>query len=156
MLTAWIAIALSLTGIIGTQYALGMLLRMKNVYRPLTKEMAQKAELPQKLYTKLRVDTVMSVIMLFLVPFLVYVYGGQLWHVGAYMIGAVASAIMLRGKCNRDDDTLRLYFYRYRQLLENILILRDDPEYNPYMTYRRRSMIERALDAEEKKNQQKQ
>jgi hypothetical protein len=155
-MNAVIAIALTLAGIAGTQYALGMLLRMKNVYIPLTKEMAQKAELPKKLYSSLKVDTIMSIIMLFLIPFLVYIYGGQLWHVVAYLMGAVVSALMLRGKCNRDDSTLRLYFYRYRVFLQNILILRDDPAYNPYMTYRRRSLIERALDAEEQKKQQEQ
>ena len=148
---AGIAIALTLAGIAGTQYALGMLLRMKNVYRPLTAEIAQKVNLPKKLYTKLTVDTVMSMIMLPFMPFLVYIYGGQLWHVGAYMLGAVCSILALRGKCDRNDKTMRLYFYLYRTLLENELALRDDPKYYPYMTYRRRSLIERALEVEENK-----
>lgn len=154
MLNIVIAVALAFAGLAGTQYALGMLLRMKNVYVPLTAEIAQKVELPKKLYTKHKVDTVMSIIMLLLVPFLVYVYGGQVWHVCAYMIGAICSAVDLRGKCNRDDNTMRLYFYIYRSFLKNELALYEDPEYYPYMTYRRRSLIENALEAEEKKNQQ--
>ena len=154
MKNALIAIALTLAGIAGTQYALGMLLRMKNVYRPLTTEMAQKAELPPTLYAKLKADTVMSIFMLLIMPVLVYAFGGELWHVGAYMLGALCSAWGLRGKCYRDDATMRLYFYRYRIYVENILILREDSEYTPYMTFRRRSLIERALEAEEEKNKQ--
>jgi hypothetical protein len=151
MMTAVIAIALTLAGIAGTQFALGMLLRMKNVYKPLTAEMAQKVELPPKLYAKLRVDTVMSAFMLVIMPVMVYGFGGEPWHVAAYMMGALGSAFGLRGKCRRDDSTMRLYFYIYRPYLANILALRDDPEYQPYMTFRRRSLIERAMDVEEEK-----
>jgi hypothetical protein len=155
MMNAVIAIALTLAGIAGTQYALGMLLRMKNVYQPLTAELAQKAELPPALYTKLRADTVMSIFMLLIMPVLVYSFGGEPWHVAAYMVGALCSAWGLRGKCRRDDATMRLYFYRYRPYLENIVVLREDAKYLPYITFRRRSLIERALEVEEEKNREK-
>ena len=151
---AIIAVGLTLMGIAGTQYALGILLRMKNVYMPLTAEIAQKAQLPKDLYTKLKVDKVMSIIMLPLMPFLVYCFGGQPWHVLAYILGAVCSVFSLLGKCGRDDKNTRLYFYLYRPYLKNISALYDDPAYHPYITYRHRSMIERALDEEEKRHRQ--
>lgn len=157
MLDGLIAFGLTLVGIFVSQYALALFLRLKRVFLPLTKEIRCKitnAEKLEKLDRKQKLDYVMSIVIFFLMPFLVLVFGNQWWLLAPYFVGVVIGAVMLRGKCNRDENNLYLYFYNYRYYVENELALRDDPVYSEYMLYRRRSLVLQALDAEEKKRQQ--
>lgn len=148
-------LGLALVGLFVAQYAVGLLLRVKNVFRPLIAALETFTKLDQRLYSKLTADRVMPWLLIIFAPLAVLAFASY-WLLIPYAAGFLIGCLLLRGKTGPSQDNQTLFFYNYRIYVENNLAIRNHPSYGPLMQYKRRSLVEKTLEAEQRKHQQEQ
>ncbi len=143
-------IGLSFVGVFVAQYAMGLLLRIFKSYYPFLDELAKITHIDPKVKAKLKMDIAMLIGTMLFAPLAVMIFASYQALI-PYFIGFVFGSFLLKGKIALNEDNKRLFFYQYRRYFENDLILHKDEYYRPLLQYRRLSLIEKALKAEEEK-----